>query len=152
MKFGPPLFWLGVSLWAGGLAALALAAPTIFRTAPSRESAGLIFGNVLRSFSFVEIACAVLAVAGLALSWSRPTITIDWVRAGLLGLMIVVLIALQAWIVPSMESLRSQMGTSDDARNRFQSLHKLSESLYKLSLLSGIALIVISAWSSRRPA
>jgi hypothetical protein len=90
MKFGPPLFWLGVSLWVGGLAALALAAPTIFRTAPSRESAGLIFGNVLRSFSFVEIACAVLAVAGLALSWSRPPVTIDWVRAGLLGLMIVV--------------------------------------------------------------
>lgn len=152
MKLGPPLFWLGVSLWVGGLAALALAAPTIFRTAPSRESAGLIFGNVLRSFSRVEIACAVLAVTGMVLTWSRPAATIDLVRAGLLALMIAVLIALQVWIVPSMESLRSQMGGSEVARGRFQSLHGLSESLYKLSLLSGIALIVISAWSSRRPA
>jgi len=152
MKFGPPLFWLGLSLWVGGLAALAVSAPTVFRNAPSRESAGLIFGSMLRSFSRVEIACALLAAAGLVLTWNRPPSTVDWIRAGLLALMIVILVGLQAWIVPTMEGLRSQMGDSEAARGRFQSLHRISEGLYKLSLLSGLALIVISAWSSRRPA
>lgn len=150
MRFGPPLFWLGISLWVGGLAALALAAPTIFRTAPTRESAGLIFGNVLRSFSWVEIACAILCGAGMALAWSRPTAAIDQVRAGLLGMMIALLIVLQAWIVPSLESLRPQVATSDVVRAQFQKRHKLSELLYKAELLAGLSLIVISAWSAQR--
>lgn len=150
MRFGPPLFWLGVSLWVGGLAALALSAPTIFRTAPSRESAGLIFGNILRSFSRVEIACALLCGAGMVLAWSRPAAAIDQVRAGLLGVMVALLIVLQAWIVPSLESLRPQVATSETVRVQFQKRHQLSELLYKAELLAGLSLIVISAWSTHR--
>jgi purine-cytosine permease-like protein len=152
MRLGPPLFWLGVSLWVGGLAALALAAPTIFRTAPSRESAGLIFGAVLRGFSKVEIVCALLAVAGMVLTWNRPAASVDLLRAGLLALMVAILIVVQVWIFPSLEALRPEMSASETARERFQSLHRISENLYKVTLLSGLALIVVTAWFSRRPA
>jgi len=150
MKWGPPLFWLGASLWVGGLVALAVAAPVIFRTAPSREAAGEIFGNVLRAFSRVEMACALVAVAGLVLAWNRPTVWHDLLRAGLLALMIAILVALQAWIVPAMEALRSQMAASESARERFQSLHKVSEFLYKTNVLAGLSLILVTAWFSRR--
>ena len=152
MRFGPPLFWLGVSLWVGGLAALAFAAPTIFRTAGSRESAGIIFGNVLRSFSRVEIVCALLSVAGLVMMWNRPAPLVDQIRAGLLGLMIAMLVVLQAWIVPAMEELRPRMPDSEPDRARFQKLHVVSENLYKVELLAGLALIALSAWGPRRPA
>jgi hypothetical protein len=144
MRFGPPLFWLGVSLWVGGLAALAVAAPVIFRSAPSRESAGLLFGQVLRSFGWVEMGCALLAAGGLALSWNR-----DFVRGGLLAAMMALLIVFLAWILPSMEALRPEIAASEPARARFQSLHRLSEHLYKLKLLAGLALILVSAWKPK---
>jgi hypothetical protein len=145
MRAGAPLFWLGISLWVGGLAALAVSAPVIFKLAPNRETAGLIFGGVLRSFSRVEIGCAAVAFAGLTLSWQRPMATVELVRAGLLVVMILLLIALQVWIVPAMEHLRPDMAGSEAARTRFQSLHRVSESLYKVNLLAGLALIVLSA-------
>ena len=149
MKFGPPLFWLGASLWVGGLASLAVAAPVIFRTAPSREAAGLIFGAILRGFSRVEFVCALLAAAGLALSWSRPALTIDWIRAALLAVMIILLVVLHVGIVPTMETLRPQM-SDPSIRDRFQSLHRVSELLYKVNVIAGIALILVSAWGPRR--
>ena len=149
MRAGAPLFWLGISLWVGGMAALAVAAPVIFKQAPNRETAGLIFGGVLRSFSRVEIGCAAVAFAGLTLSWQRPMPTVELVRAGLLGFMILLLIALQVWIVPTMEHLRPDIAGSEAARGRFQSLHRVSETLYKVNLLTGLALIVVSAMARK---
>jgi hypothetical protein len=150
MKFGPPLFWLGVSLWVGGLAAMAIAAPTIFRTAPDRATAGAIFGNILRAFSRVEIVCALLAAAGMALSWQRPTPPVDWMRAVLLLFMIAVLIAMQVWIRPALDALLP--GVGENPVEQFQRLHRVSEFLYKGSVIAGLALILSSAWTSRRPA
>jgi hypothetical protein len=149
MKAGPPLFWLAVSLWVGGLASLAIAAPVIFKTAPSRETAGLIFGSILRAFSKAEFIFAVLAVLGMNLAWNGRS-TVNLVRAGLLGLMIVVLVVLHAWLVPTMETIRPGIAGNPEAHQRFQSLHKLSETLYKVNVFAGVALIVLSAWPVRR--
>lgn len=150
MRFGPPIFWLAVSLWVGGLASLAIAAPVIFRTAPSREEAGLIFGAILRAFSRAEFLFASLAVVGLILTWKQRSMLVV-VRAGLLGLMIVVLLVLQLWLVPALESIRPTMAGDESARARFQALHKWSEHLYKVNVFAGVALIVLSAWGTRRP-
>lgn len=150
MKFGPPLFWLGVCLWVGGVAAMAIAAPTIFRTSPDRASAGVIFGSMLRSFAKVEIVCALLTAVGMALSWQRPTPQVDWIRAVLLLFMIGVLLAMQVWIRPALDAWLPAVG--DSPREEFQSLHRVSELLYKCNVIAGLALIVISAWTSRRPA
>ena len=151
MRFAPSLFWLGAGVWVGGLFALAIvAAPTIFRTAPSRESAGLIFGAVLRAFSKVEFACALLIAAGIFLTWPRPPATRDFLRAALLAAMVAAWILVQAWIFPAMETLRPELAASESVRGRFQKLHKISEGLYAFNLCAGLALIVLSAWGPRR--
>ncbi|HEU4334412.1 MAG TPA: DUF4149 domain-containing protein [Candidatus Eisenbacteria bacterium] len=151
MRIGPLLFWLGISVWVGGLAALGLAAPTIFRTAPSRESAGEIFAAVLRSFSRVEIVCALLAAGGMALTWKWPLPTIEWARAALLAIMFASLVILHAWLVPSMDELRPQIHTNEKSKRVFTARHRFSEGLYKAELLAGLALIALSAWTSNRP-
>ena len=152
MRVWTVVFWLGISVWVGGLAALGVAAPTIFRTAPSRETAGEIFGAVLRSFSRVEIVCAFLAAAGMVMTWKRPLPATEWVRAALLAVMIAMLVILHAWLVPSMDELRPQIHTNEKSKLIFTARHRFSEGLYKAELLAGLALIALSAWSSRRAA
>ena len=151
MRVGSLLFWLGISVWVGGLAALGVAAPAIFRAAPSRETAGEIFASVLRTFSRVEIVCALLAIAGLVLAWRRPLPAMEWVRAGLLGVMVAVLVLLQAWLVPSMDELRPRIHENEKAKLVFTARHRVSETLFKSQLIAGLALIALSAWRSARP-
>lgn len=82
-KLADVSFWIGVSLYFGGLLALGLvAAPAIFRTAESarlampgiadpplvmyRHVGGEIFGVVLHRFAYVEAAALTLMLAGIA--------------------------------------------------------------------------------------
>jgi uncharacterized membrane protein len=150
MKWAPLAFWPAMVLWTGGLAVLALiVAPTVFRQAPDRETAGAIFGASLRAFGWIEIGAAVLASAGVALALCADRTPRQWTRAGLLAAMILVLAVLQAWILPTMRDLQSAMGPDGPERARFQRLHKVSEKLYGVNLMLGLALIGLTAWPPR---
>src|SRR4051812_18073491 len=82
-KFADVMFWVGLSLYFGGLVAVwAIVAPAIFRTAENahvsmpgitsppldmpREVGGEIFGVVLGRFAYLEAAALMLMFVGLA--------------------------------------------------------------------------------------
>lgn len=150
MKWAPLAFWPAMVLWTGGLAALALiVAPAVFRQAPDRETAGAIFGASLRAFGWIEIGAAVLASTGVALALAADRTPRQWTRAGILAAMIVILAILQAWILPTMRELQARMESDGPERASFQRLHQVSEKLYGVNLLLGLALIGLTAWPPR---
>lgn len=150
-------FLVALAVWVGGLLALSLvAAPIVFKTAGSRQLAGTIFGTILRTFTWVELTCAVLAAAGFALA--RPTGGLDWARGALLGLMIALLLAYAFGVNPAIAELRPQCGSFDrdpaddaerSARLRFDTLHAWSVRLVGANILAGLALLALTAL--RRP-
>ena len=77
-------YHLALVVWLGGILILvSLVAPTIFKTAASREEAGTIFGNIIRRFQTVQFVC-MLAVLGTSMIklkfWENatPPITIRY--------------------------------------------------------------------------
>ena len=152
------VFQLSLALWVGGLFALTvIGAPVIFRTAGSRHLAGTIFGTLLRRFTWVELAAAGLACASF-IAASRPPATLDWKRAALLAVMVLLLVSYAFLLHPAISQVRSHCGSFDvppagaletAARARFDSLHAWSERLVGLNLFLGAALIVLSAWRPR---
>ena len=137
---GQLLFWIAMVLWIGGLAALALiAAPVIFKTAPSREVAGDIFGRILWVFNKVELACAAAALAGAFMTMSRPPGRLDWFNVGLIAVMGLNVLLITLWLLPTMNSARGVEPA------RFEQLHHLSTKLYSGTLIAGLSVIFLAA-------
>ena len=157
IRFATVIYFLGRSLWVGGLSTLAiLVAPVIFKNAPSRKVAGEIFGAALRTFSYVEIVCAILVSGGgiaIALA-ARPLGGWELVRVVLLGTMIVVFLSYTFYVHPTAHTVRAECGDlsidpANDgervARERFDTLHKWSERLVGANIFIGLALLILSA-------
>lgn len=147
-------YFLALALWVGGLAALSLvAAPVVFKTAPSRPVAGEIFGSVLRTFGYVEMGCAaLLAVSSIVLGLRSPEE--GWVkglRLTLVGLMLLLLMTYALGIHPAMAQERARvpefasLAEGDPRRARFDRLHRWSVRLVGANLLIGTALLLLSA-------
>lgn len=68
---------LALSVWVGGIVIIgAIVAPTLFRGAGSRRSAGVLMGEILRKFDRVALACAgALIVTGVIKYWSWENLT-----------------------------------------------------------------------------
>jgi len=154
IRAGYAAYFLALALWVGGLAALSLvAAPVVFKTAPSRPVAGEIFGSVLRAFGYVEMACAaVLAVSSIVLGLRSPEE--GWVRGvrlALVGLMLLLLVTYALGVHPAIAQERDRIPNfaalteGDPARARFDRLHRWSVRLVGANLLVGTALLIFSA-------
>ena len=136
-------YFLALAVWVGGLLALtAVVAPTVFRLAPSRSAAGAIFGPTLRTFGYVEMACAgVVAVCSIYLWRAAPREGwVEGVRLGLVALMVLLLFVHVLGIAPAMAQ---EQGAAD--RTRFDTLHRWSVRVVGATLLAGLALLVLSA-------
>ncbi len=139
-RLGALLFWVSMTLWIGGLAALALvAAPVIFKTAPSREVGGEIFGRILWVFNKIELACAAAALAGAFMMMGRPAGRLDWAKVAVIGTMGLNVLMITLWLLPTMNSCRGVEPV------RFEQLHHLSTKLYSATLLAGLAVITLAA-------
>lgn len=148
---------LALTIWVGGMASLSLiAAPAIFQTAPSRESAGKIFGLILKRLHPVMYVCgAAILIAGL-MRWAgsfnhrlnASEITRYTIAVLMLGL------ALYSGLVIShkLDRLRERMpagidrvAKDDPRRVEFNSFHRLSTTLMAFNLLLGFAMAVMFA-------
>jgi hypothetical protein len=134
------------------LAAIALVvAPSAFRTAPSREAAGALVGESLRSFGTLEAVFAVTAlVTGVLLqsvgAWGPR---VRWIRMSALVAMAALLVCYSGHVHPEMARLRGD--GSPSARERFDRLHRTSVRLVGAPLLGGRALLGLSAAALRSP-
>ncbi len=142
-------------LWVGGLFSLTiLAAPAIFQTAPSRESAGRTFGLILKRFHRLGWGCgaAILLAGGIRYTGraDNQLYFAEYTRY-LLDLLMLGLSLYTGLILSGrLEKLRARMaegvdrvGKDDPRRVEFNRLHRQSTGLTAFLLLLGLAMAVL---------
>jgi uncharacterized membrane protein len=147
-----PAYFVALSIWVGGMVVLAfLAAPLAFRELPTRAQAGAFFGRLLGGFSWIELGCAAVCLAAaLACHLARPAIS-GWAKAqiAVLAGMVVVAGFHDLFVIPMARSIRAEAGGEIESapealRVKFARFHRVSEALFGLNLLMGIALVALS--------
>ena len=149
------VYFTSLAVWVGGLVALTIvAAPSIFKHAPSRAAAGAIFGPTLRTFAWVELACAILlAGSSILISLKNPRSgPVEIIRLSIVGIMVLVLFSYAFGVYPAVATEREKIANlpeDDPGRARFDRLHRLSVRLVGTNLLAGMVLLVLSAATVR---
>jgi len=121
-----------LALWVGGTLTVVLAAPVIFRSIPSRDTAGAVFGEILRRFEAVKQGLSLVLVIAIFVNLERG--------GGLVGrsvpaaVAIFLAIATNVYLAmvlrPRMNYFRMKVGSFDSAapddpwRRRFDRLHR----------------------------
>jgi hypothetical protein len=121
-----------LALWVGGTLTVVLAAPVIFRSIPSRDTAGAVFGEILRRFEAVKQGLSLVLVIAIFVNLERG--------GGLAGrsvpaaVAIFLAIATNVYLAmvlrPRMNYFRMKVGSLDSAapddpwRRRFDRLHR----------------------------
>ena len=149
------LYVVALVLWVGGLiAAGALVAPSVFgvlqawNESQGRVLAGQVFGEVLLRLTWLSYAMGVIMFVTLTLHrllGSRPRKY--GVRVGIMGLMLAMMLATGFYIIPQVNSIQSQVAgpvsaltDTDPRRIEFNRLHGLSNILFSITAIGGLAL------------
>jgi hypothetical protein len=147
---GTALQSLGLAVMIGGMLALgAFTAPAVFGGLP-REMAAPVMARIFSRFDDVVLAAMITAQLGEFLRWLSRTVSmksrLNILRLGLLGLLTVSVIYSTQMLNPNIEKMNMagvHRHQSTAASARFDDLHKLSEKLYKLELLTAVLLLVL---------
>lgn len=149
---------IALILWVGGLTSLALiAAPAIFQTASSRESAGRTFGLILARFHRLACLCGVaVIVAGLLRYYGRfgPMLYLaEYTRYVIVVVMLGLTLYTGSGIARRLERLRGEMvggpgqtdliAPDDPRRVEFNRLHRQSTAITAFNLLLGLAVAIL---------
>lgn len=141
-----------LALWVGGTLTVVLAAPVVFRTIPSRDVAGAVFGEILRRFEAVKQVLSLVLVIGVFVNLEHG--------GGLEGRSIPAAIAIFLAIAtnvylamvlrPRMNYFRMKVGSFDAApvndpwRKRFDRLHRRSTRVLVLGWIA--AAVGLALW------
>ncbi|HEV8637582.1 MAG TPA: DUF4149 domain-containing protein [Chloroflexota bacterium] len=146
--FGVELLAWG--LWLGGMVAVALVAPVLFREITSRDLAGRVFGEILaRLFTLIYLCGLLLLSAGAlrALRLGRVG-RLDLACCGVLLAMLVLAAYAGLVVLGEMRAIQAslpgpieRLPLDAPPRARFDELHHLSERLMGLDVLLGLALL-----------
>jgi hypothetical protein len=136
-----------LALWVGGTLVVVLAAPVIFRNVPSRDQAGIVFGEILRRFEAVKQILSLVLVLAVFVNLERG--------GGLAGrsvsaaVAIFVAIATNVYLAmvlrPRMNYFRMKVGSFDAAaaddpwRARFDRLHRRASAILLLGWAAAAA-------------
>ena len=142
---------LALALWVGGTLVAVLAAPAIFKTVPSRDLAGAVFGEILRRFEAVKQVLSLILVLAVFVNLERG--------AGLSGrsaacsvsifLAIATNVYLAMGVRPRLNYLRMKVGSFDAAepadpwKVRFDRLHRRSSAILVLGWAAAAAGLVL---------
>lgn len=138
---------LGLAFWiGGGLALGAISAPTLFSTLESRQTAGELFGRMLRKYSRARVAVIAIvlaAAAGKTLTW-ETSVSSWWLIARWTALTIMagLLLLELLYIEKAMARLRAA-GEASSGNPHFSRLHKLSETAMKASLMAAVVALLL---------
>lgn len=149
-RTGHVLYFVALAVWVGGMVALgAVVAPQLFRALPPAQ-AGDLFGSMLRIFSFVELGCGAVALAGACMTFAatRRAGFVSWIRIVVLSAMLLVTVGAAFAVNPKIRRLRND--PAEPARREFERAHKTSERMFLFNLVTGVALIGSSAWLQSR--
>ena len=155
------LYVVALVSWVGGLiVAGAIVAPSVFgvlqgwNAAEGRVLAGQVFGEVLLRLTWLSYAMGALMFITLTLHRLLGARPVKYgVRVGIMALMLVMMFATGWYIIPQVNAIQAQVGgpvnalpESDARRAEFDRLHGLSNILFSITALGGLALCF---WEAR---
>lgn len=133
-----------LAIWVGGTLLVVLAAPVIFRTIGSRDTAGEVFGEILRRFEAVKHVLSLLLVIAIFVQLEQTRGFAGQSRVA--GIAAFVAVATNVYLAmvlrPRMNYFRIKVGSFDKAapddpwRKRFDALHKRSTRILVLGWLA----------------
>jgi len=142
-----------LALWVGGTLLVVVAAPVVFRTIPSRDTAGEVFGEILRRFEAVKQGLSLLLVVAIFFQLEQTRGFAGQSRvAGIAAFLAVATNVYLAMVLrPRMNYFRMKVGSFDDAapdnpwRRRFDRLHRRSTRVLVLGwIAAAVALVFVS--------
>ena len=155
------LYVVALVVWVGGLVtAGALVAPSVFGVlqawdaAEGRMLAGRVFGDVLMRLTWLSYAMGAVMFVTLTLHRLLGARPVKYgVRVGIMAMMLTMMMATGFWLIPTVDAIQAQVPgpvsalAADDARRiEFDRLHGISNILYSITVLGGLALCF---WESR---
>ena len=155
------LYVVALVLWVGGLvAAGALVAPTVFgvlqawNASEGRVLAGQVFGAVLVRLTWLSYAMGAVMFVTLTLHRLLGARPVRYgVRVGIMAVMLLMMIATGFWLIPQVNAIQAQvsgpvsaLSATDPLRIQFDRLHGISNILYSITALGGLALCF---WEAR---
>lgn len=154
MSFLRYLMLLSLVVWVGGLIFFAFVlAPTAFEVLPTTHLAGNVVGRALSKLHWIGIASAIVfLLSSLVYAWlADGRMHISAVRHIFVCVMLALTLFSQFWIIPRMDSLRTQIGDfaavapNDRLRMQFDALHVWSTRVEGVVLLIGLVAIYLAA-------
>lgn len=155
------LYVVALVLWVGGLlVAGALVAPSVFgvlqawNDTQGRVLAGQVFGDVLLRLTWLSYVMGAVMVVTLTLHRLLGARPVKYgIRIGIMGVMLLMMLATGFWIIPQVNAIQAQvtgpvsaLAASDPLRMQFDWLHGLSNILFAVTAVGGLALCF---WEAR---
>ena len=149
------LYVVALVLWVGGLVmAGAIVAPSVFgvlqawNASEGRVLAGQVFGAVLLRLTWLSYAMAAIMFITLTLHRLLGARPLKYgIRVGIMGLMLLMMMGMGFYIIPEINGLQasvtgpvSQLAATDARRVEFERLHGLSNILFSITVIGGLAL------------
>ena len=149
------LYVVALVLWVGGLvSAGALVAPSVFgvlqawNPVDGRVLAGQVFGEVLIRLTWLSYAMAGVMFTTLTLHRLLGARPLKYgIRVGIMLVMLIMMMAMGAYIIPAVNEIQAGVSgpvsalAADDARRvEFDRLHGLSNILFSITAIGGLAL------------
>jgi Domain of unknown function (DUF4149) len=149
------LYVVALALWVGGLvSAGALVAPSLFSVlqawnpAEGRVLAGQVFGDVLLRLTWLSYVMAAIMFVTLTLHRLLGARPLKYgIRVGIMTMMLLLMMAMGFYLLPGVNAIQaqvtgpvSQLAAADPLRVEFERLHGLSNILFSITALGGLAL------------
>ena len=149
------LYVVALVLWVGGLiTAGALVAPSVFgvlqawNESQGRVLAGQVFGEVLLRLTWLSYAMGGIMFITLTLHRLLGARPVKYgIRIGIMGLMLVMMFVTGFILIPQVDVIQAEvqgpvaaLPDSDPRRMEFNRLHGLSNILFSITAIGGLAL------------
>ena len=149
------VYVVALVLWVGGLVAVgALVAPAVFgvlqawNESQGRVLAGQVFGEVLLRLTWLSYAMGAVMFITLTLHRLLGARPIKYgIRVGIMALMLVMMMITGFYLIPEVDAIQAgisgpvaDLPDADPRRVAFNRLHGLSNILFSITAIGGLAL------------
>ena len=149
------LYVVALVLWVGGLVvAGALVAPSVFgvlqawHASEGRVLAGQVFGEVLLRLTWLSYAMGGIMFITLTLHRLLGARPVKYgIRVGIMAVMLTMMMVTGLWLIPQVDAIQAgvtgpvaELADTDPRRVEFNRLHGLSNILFSITAIGGLAL------------
>lgn len=131
-----------LTIWVGGMLAIGyMVAPTLFATLDDRQLAGMLAGKMFKIIYVVGLGATAILLLGLIINQGKSLIK-EW-RSWILIIAFVLIVIGFFVLQPAMQDLKAQgLLEGSEQAAQFAQLHRLSSTLYTVTSLCGLVLVI----------